>query len=264
MGKKFWLKMNEHFYEDDQILFLKSQKNGYEYIYLWQRLLLKSLKSSDMDQCGFLRFTEKIPYSPELMSEIFKMNIDTVRVGIELFVQLGMMEILQDGTIYIEEVQKLIGKESESKERVRLFRERKKALQVTDGNVTGNSNIEKSKIEIKNNKEIDKEIYRITELFFNDLMTIINPTRYNTNKPDLQEWSEHIRLLHERDGVEYKDMPSIWRWAFNDKFWRANILSTEKFRKQFDKLKIQMGGSNKSEEDIPEWINDHCRPSKSL
>ena len=125
MGNRYWLKLQRNFFDDENILFLESQKNGLQYIILWQKLLLRCLKDGEED-AGFLRFNEKIPYTEELISTVTKTDIDTVRVGMKYFQGLGMIEILEDGTLYIEAVQKLIGKESESAERVRKHREKKK------------------------------------------------------------------------------------------------------------------------------------------
>ena len=151
MAKKYWLKLNAHFFKDSHLIYLKTQKNGYEYIYLWQCLLLKCLEVEDDSEIGFLRLNEKIPYSPELLSEVFSMNIDVVKCAIDIFSNMGMLEILENGTIYIEAVQKMLGRESESAERVRLHRERKnqKLLQcnneVTKCNPIENKNKSKSK-----------------------------------------------------------------------------------------------------------------------
>jgi predicted phage replisome organizer len=163
MNKKFWLKLSAHFFDDDEMIYLESQENGYKYITLWQKILLKCLKEDNTSECGFLRFNEKIPYTAELLSKVIRMDIDTVRVGIEIFKKLGMIEILENGTYYIESVQKLIGKESESAERVRKHRE-KKALQCNGMKQICNDNIE---VEVKKNKKeteekniIESELYQ--------------------------------------------------------------------------------------------------------
>jgi predicted phage replisome organizer len=130
-NKRYWLKVKENFFDDDEIVFLKSQTNGYEYIYLWMRLLLKCLRSNEENNCGFLRINEKVPYDINMLSNLFGMNVDVVRTGIEVFKKMGMLEILDDGTFYIEAVQKMIGKEGESAERMRISRDKKKTLQLS-------------------------------------------------------------------------------------------------------------------------------------
>ncbi len=173
MAKRYWLKLNAHFFKDSHILYLKTQKNGFEYIYLWQSLLLKCLEVDDSEECGFLRLNEKIPYTPDLLSEIFNLNIDIIKAAIELFVNLGMMEILSDGTLYIESVQKLIGKESESAERVRLHREKKKEIESDTKLLQCNIDVTKcNPILIKNKNKNKKEDEEAELLFFDELWNL--------------------------------------------------------------------------------------------
>jgi predicted phage replisome organizer len=157
-NKRYWLKVKENFFDDDEIVFLKSQKNGYEYIYLWMRILLKCLRSNEERDCGFLRINEKVPYDINMLSNLFGINIDIVRTGIEVFKQMGMLEILDDGTYYIEAVQKMIGKEGESAERMRISREKKKVLQLSqsDTDVTEKCII-KSRVEEEKEEEVEKK-----------------------------------------------------------------------------------------------------------
>lgn len=167
MAKKYWLKLSEHFFNEDEVIFLESQQNGEKYIMMWVKLLLKCLRA-DSEQCGFMRFNDKIPYTDELLSKILRMDIDTVRVGMKYFQKLGMLEILDDGTLYVESVQKLIGKESDSAERVRKHRERKMLLS-NDCNVSGNDN---TNTNTNINKEVEEESKHINK-YLSENMEII-------------------------------------------------------------------------------------------
>jgi predicted phage replisome organizer len=156
--KRYWLKLKENYFDEDEIMFLKSQKNGYEYIYLWMRLLLKCLKVDEEKDCGILRVNGKVPYDETMIATLFGMNIDVVRVGIKIFQEMGMLEIQEDGTFYIEAVQKMIGKEGESAERMRIHRENKKLLLLSHSGeevTEGDDNIIRIKEEVE--KEIKKE-----------------------------------------------------------------------------------------------------------
>lgn len=52
-------------------------------------------------------------------------------------------------------------------------------------------------------------------------------------------WSIEIEKLLRIDGRPYEEVALIIDFAQNSTFWRANILSGEKLRKQFDKLWLQ-------------------------
>jgi predicted phage replisome organizer len=129
MAKNYWLKLREHFFEEDEMIFLQSQENGYKYLYLWQRLLLKCLKAEDKESCGFLRFNDKIPYRPDILAASFRMDVDTVRAGISILQNMGLLDIMDDGTYYIEHIQRHFGRDDDSAERVRRHREKKKLLE---------------------------------------------------------------------------------------------------------------------------------------
>ena len=104
-----------------------------------------------------------------MLATVTNTNIDIVRSAIQMFSKLGMMEIMDDGTYFMNEVNKMIGtsiQDDHTREstrlRVQAYRERKKqeALQNCYGNVTcnGEKELELEKdIEIDNNKEKDKK-----------------------------------------------------------------------------------------------------------
>ena len=81
--------------------------NGKDYILFYLKLLLESI-----DHEGTLRFSETIPYNEQMLSVVTNTNIDTVRSAMKLFVELNMMSICDDQTIYMNEVEKLIGSET--------------------------------------------------------------------------------------------------------------------------------------------------------
>jgi predicted phage replisome organizer len=128
--------------------------NGKDYILFYLKLLCESV-----DHEGNLRFSEQIPYSVEMLSTITNTNVDIVRSAINIFTELQMMEIMDDGTYFMNEVNKMIGASSQDEQtrestrlRVQAYRERKKTALLPEkrySNVTCNGEIE---------KEIEKEI----------------------------------------------------------------------------------------------------------
>lgn len=57
--------------------------------------------------------------------------------------------------------------------------------------------------------------------------------------PNFQEWANHIRLMHEVDGIEYSVIKNCITWCQSDPFWYKNILSTKKLREKFQTLYLQ-------------------------
>lgn len=92
-------------------------QNGKDYVIFYLKLLVESLKYS-----GRLRFSESIPYSDDMLSTITNTNIDIVRQAIKIFTQLELMEIQDDGTIFLKEVENMTGSETEFAEKKRQYR----------------------------------------------------------------------------------------------------------------------------------------------
>jgi len=61
-----------------------------------------------------------------------------------------------------------------------------------------------------------------------------------SKKPNLEGWANTIRLLCENDGVEINHAWNVFKWANSDPFWQTNILSADKFRKQYAQLSAKM------------------------
>jgi len=255
MSKRYyWLKIGEHFLDEDKMIFLEALPNGEKYIILWLKILLKCLKDKDNGQYGFLRFSDKIPYSPELMAQVFRMDIDVIRVGMKYFKELGMCDVMEDGTIYIEEVQKMIGRETDSAERMRRHRERKKLIESSCNHVTGGDATSDSNKEEDIDKEIEEEhhLSLISSRFlFKSIMKNSKPTRFVNNPPDIRKWAEDIEKLNRIDGVSYSKINGMIMWCTSHDFWQGNILSGNKLRKNYSQMEIQKK-RNKSTRESPE------------
>ncbi|MDX3662379.1 hypothetical protein PV646_34175 [Streptomyces sp. ID05-26A] len=54
-----------------------------------------------------------------------------------------------------------------------------------------------------------------------------------------EKWLTDARLLLDRDGRDLDEALRLIDWATQDPFWRTNILSMPKFRKQYDQLRLK-------------------------
>lgn len=116
-GKYYWLKLKRDFFKRHDIRIIEEMPNGKDYILFYLKLLLESI-----DHEGSLRFSDTIPYNEQMLSVVTHTNIDIVRSAMKLFVELNMMSICDDKTIYMNEVEKLIGSETKWAEKKRLQR----------------------------------------------------------------------------------------------------------------------------------------------
>ena len=89
-SKKYWyIQLNVNFFEDERIDWLCEQKNGYAYVVLYLKLCLKTANNS-----GIL--TRQIgdminPYNVDKIAEITHINVDIVRVALELYKKIGLV-----------------------------------------------------------------------------------------------------------------------------------------------------------------------------
>jgi len=130
----YWLKLDKDFFKKHKVRIVESMPNGKDYILFYLKLLCEATSHE-----GYLRFSETIPYNEEMLATITNTNVDVVRSAIKVFTELEMMRCLDDGTLYLEEVQKMIG--SETGQTIR-----KREAKLIEG-----------KIGVKNTQEIDIE-----------------------------------------------------------------------------------------------------------
>lgn len=121
--KYYWLKLKKDFFKRHDIRIVEEMPNGKDYILFYMKLLLESI-----DHEGELRFSDTIPYNESMLATITNTNVDIVRSAMQVFTELKMIEILDDGTVFMTEVLKMIGSASNSDtaNRQRRFREKKR------------------------------------------------------------------------------------------------------------------------------------------
>ncbi len=117
--KYYYIRLKENFFESEEIVYLESLENGHKYSNILLKLYLKSLKRE-----GELKVSDRIPYSDKMISSFCKHDIDTVSTSIKLFIELGLIDILDNGTIYILNIQNYIGVGSSEADRIRKYRSR--------------------------------------------------------------------------------------------------------------------------------------------
>ena len=152
--KYYWLKLKKDFFKRHDIKIIESMDNGKDYILFYLKLLVESVGHN-----GELRFSESIPYDDKMLSIITDTNIDIVRSAVKIFSELNMMETMDDGTIFLQEVTKMVGHETSWAKKKREYRDKKKAIE--DKTETKKDNVRQEL-----DKELDKEldIYNPTDV----------------------------------------------------------------------------------------------------
>ncbi len=162
----YWIKLKTDFFNLDEIDFLLGQKNGCEYVVLYQMLCLKTANNNGRLCTNIGEMM--IPFDVEkIIRETKHFDYDTVTIALELFKKLGLIFEESDGVFKISAVDEMVGSEGSSAQRVRKHRE-SKALQcntdVTKKMLHCNIEIRDKSIENRDKSiEIEKEIDSFSE-----------------------------------------------------------------------------------------------------
>ena len=103
-----------------------------------------------------------------------------------------------------------------------------------------------SEIKISDYTQLNPDYFEIAksfvELFRNNLIEAGASTR-NVDKAK-GTCIDDIRLMIETDGYTIDDLREVYSFLKKDAFWKQNILTTSKLRKQMDKLKLKIHGEH--------------------
>ena len=149
----YWLKLKRDFFKRHDIRIIEAMPNGKDYILFYLKLLCESV-----DHEGKLRFSESIPYNEDMLATITNTNVDVVRSAIKIFTELNMMEIMDDGTYYMNEVERMIGSETYWAEKKRLQRDNKRLIEDNEGTMSSEIGQSPTCPSKSKRKSIDKDI----------------------------------------------------------------------------------------------------------
>ena len=219
--KFYWLKLKRDFFKRHDIRIIEEMENGKDYILFYLKMLLESI-----DHEGQLRFSETIPYNEKMLSVITNTNIDIVRSALKVFTELKMIEIFDEGTIYMREVTKLIGSETEFAKKKREYRQKLLEQRQFEDNVR-----QEKEIEIELEKEIELDIDKEKKdkpskpprhkygLYNNVLLSDDDMEKLKEEYPtDYQERIDRLSEYIESKGAKYKNhLATIRAWDRRDK-----------------------------------------------
>ena len=213
--KYYYLKLKENYFDEDVIVLLENQPDGFLYSNILLKLYLKSLKNG-----GKLQLDENKPYTAQMIATITHQQVGTVERALRLFMELGLVEVLNDGAFYMSNIELLIGQSSTEGERKRRARmELQKIPQAI-------ADICPPEIEIKKEIDIesDKERYTgqptpaVYGRYKNIFLTDTELSELQTELPDT--WDFYINRLSEymaSKGKTYDNhAATIRRWVASD------------------------------------------------
>lgn len=182
----YWLKLHKDFFDRHDIKVIEDMPNGKEYV-----LFLVKLMAESVSHDGALRFSDAIPYSPEMLASVTHTNVDIVRSALRLFGELGLVEIMNDETLYVSLVERMIGSETGAARRKRVSRATTKQLKAPSADNVHDcpENVHQSKSKSKSkSKEVIHPVFDVP----------MNQTRYETlcekHGKSVVDWAIESRL----------------------------------------------------------------------
>lgn len=154
--KYYYLRLKDNFFDSDELKILESTKDGYLYSNILLKLYLRSLKND-----GKLVVNDRIPYSADMLASVTGHQVGTIKQALSIFKDLGLIDVLDNGAIYMLDIQNFIGKGSSEADRKREYRQR---IEIERTNVQTNlrqisdKNPPEIEIELEKDIEIEKEI----------------------------------------------------------------------------------------------------------
>lgn len=112
-GKRYyWIKLKDSFMTSDAVDFLMSQPDGANYVILYQILCLKTINTGGKLERHIGEII--IPYDEAKIQRDAKwFSIDTVRVALNLYKNLGLVYEDQNGTLTLSDYGNIVGSETD-------------------------------------------------------------------------------------------------------------------------------------------------------
>lgn len=154
-----WIKLRIDMFDDEKIKVIQNMPEGDAMLVIWIRLLTLAGKTNDG---GYLYLSENLPYTDEMLSIILGKNISTIRLAMQTFEQLRMIENDVKGIYLVnfdkhQNLSKLEAIRDYNREKQKQSRERKKVgqkLSLTSQECQSTEQDKDKELE----EEVDKEL----------------------------------------------------------------------------------------------------------
>lgn len=194
--KYYYLKLKETFFNSDEIILIESMKDGILYSNILLKLYLLSLKFN-----GYLRLNDNMNYTAQMIATITRHEVGTVERALRIFAEFGMILETADGSIYMMNIEDMVGSSSTEADRKRLARaELKQLAGQTADKCPPNVRISSTDrpVEIEKEKESDTEINTEREIYGQYRNVLLTPSEYEQLKTDYPAYADtYVERLSE-------------------------------------------------------------------
>ena len=237
--KYYYLRLKDNFFDSDELKILESMKDGYLYSNILLKLYLRSLKND-----GKLVFNDRIPYSADMLSSITGHQVGTIKQALTIFKDLGLIDVLDNGAIYMLDIQNFIGKGSSEADRKREYRQR-----IEEERTNVQTNLRQISTR---DRDRDRDIYVVDKP---------QQTRTHFTPPTLEEVKAYcIERNNNIDAEYFIDFQEARGWVLSNgkkmKDWKATIRTWEK--NNFNRKPVNKNSKEDAINVVKELINEYA------
>lgn len=267
------MRLKENFFDSDEMIILENMDNqeGIVYSNILLKLYLRSLKNE-----GRLMFNDRIPFNSQMLATIVRHPVGVVEKALKAFIDLGLVEIMNNGAIYMLDIQNFIGETSTEADRKKVYRAKisseKETLKLV-GQMSGQtSDIRTPEIELEKERKKEKEKDIVEENFiFPDYLSEKavdqikkgNPKNYKLRFPiaylnqvtekNFQFVEKNTKLINSRllEGYELEDFKTVvdikfdeWKGTEMAKYIRPETLFGTKFDGYLNQIPVNQTNKN--------------------
>lgn len=113
----YFIKLPADYFQGHKMRILEAMPSGKEYELIYLKLICESVSHN-----GYLRFSEEMPYTEEMIAAITGATVQEVKAALIVLQKLELLERTVDESIYLPEVPKLTGSTTEGAQKKRLQR----------------------------------------------------------------------------------------------------------------------------------------------
>lgn len=136
MANVQWIKIVTDIFDDEKILLIETMPDHDAIIVIWFKLLCLAGKQNNS---GVFMLNDRVPYTDEMLSAIFRRPKNTVRMALKIFEDFGMIEIVNNAITIPnwekhQQLEKLELARESTRKRVAAHRQRQRLLASPDCN----------------------------------------------------------------------------------------------------------------------------------
>ena len=253
--KYYYLRVKENFYDSDEMIILESMPDGFLYSNILIKLYLRSLKNN-----GKLMFNDRIPFNSEMLSKITRHPVAVVEKAVSIFKEMNLIDVLDNGAIFMLDIESFIGKSNTEADRKRNYRRRieKEKQKLSLGHLSGQMSDEyPPEIEIDIEKDLEKNTLKIIVDEYQSRIAPIDGIQFETLKdfitlegmePDVI--LKAISLAADNGKRNFSYIRAILQNWKNDGLLSIAAVNERERKYQESKTK---GQPTKQQSNVPDW-----------